>query len=194
MHSLHIVHSIPITYLRSRAKQSSANTSFSVTSQHLLQTVTEITLWWATAASPPSWSSGCAVQPLSNDREHVAAREGIPLSLHAPPPPISVMLQRISPSAFTHFITLPLTTHRNVSCISTRLTWHVHSWCSASHKRQKIGTNVQKSERLTATHYLPSTVSATNMSGFKVTRPKQRLVSGLENQLLFTTCPIHSLN
>jgi hypothetical protein len=37
----------------------------SVTSQHLLWTVTEITLWWATAAPPPSWSRGCAVQPFT---------------------------------------------------------------------------------------------------------------------------------
>ena len=43
-----------------------------------------------------------------NDRDHVAACEGIPLSLQAPHhPTIAVMFQRNSPTVFIYFFTVP---------------------------------------------------------------------------------------
>jgi len=56
------------------------------------------------------------IRYLSADREHVAASEGIPLSLQAPHlPSIAGMFLRNSPPAFTHYITDPA--HNTSACV-----------------------------------------------------------------------------
>ena len=74
---------------------------------------------------------------LSNDIEHVAARQGqssIPTNATHP-------LHRVH--VYTNFavapllipIQLPTTTPQLVGFALPRIKWQVHSWCSASHKR-----------------------------------------------------------
>ena len=77
----------------------------------------------------------------SNDTEHVAACQGqspIPTNgthpLHG-----GHVYTNLAVAPLLISIQLPTTAHQLVGFALLRMTWWVHSWCSASHKRLNLG-------------------------------------------------------
>jgi hypothetical protein len=81
---------------------------------------------------------------LSNDIEHVAACQGqSTIPTHATHPfHRGHVYTNLAVAPLLITIKTPTTTPQRVGFALPRMTWQVHSLCSASHKRLNFGTNV----------------------------------------------------